>query len=277
MPAHLKSYLKLGIPAVVIVIILALIISSLGKKGQTNQEITQEDLDAGRSYLEALEQINPAQVEETIQYNRQQDMLAYRDTLAQQVESGELDIWSQFTDYVLLGDSRAVGFYYHDFMPEKRVMADGGATIRHLREHIPDIVELQPSNLFLCYGLNDVSIGYWDTPEAYSKEFAEVIQEIKDVLPDVNIYISSILPAQEIAFEVESSWRNIPEYSQAVKEMCEGIKNCCYVDNDDLAEKYQDMYDIDGIHLKKTFYPYWALNMIMEVYNHELDDESNPS
>jgi hypothetical protein len=128
--------------------------------------------------------------------------------------------------------------------------------------------------VFLCYGLNDVSIGYWDTPEDYVAEFAETIAELQQQLPGVKIFISSILPARDPAFQTSTAWYNIPEYSSAVGEMCETIENCYYVDNDELAEEYADLWDSDGIHVQKEFYSHWAANLILEVYSSQLESDS---
>ena len=49
--------------------------------------------------------------------------------------------------------------------------------------------------------------------------------------------------------------------------MCE--KNgYAFVNNDKLAEEHMDLWDPDSIHLQKEFYPYWAANMMMTVYDY---------
>ena len=87
---------------------------------------------------------------------------------------------------------------------------------------------------------------------------------LKKELPDTQIIINSIFPAQDPAFERASAWKKIPEYNEAVKAWCEE-KQYAYVDNTDVYEAYKDLYDVDGIHFKKDFYQYWAVNMLGEV------------
>ena len=110
-----------------------------------------------------------------------------RDALVAKITSGELDIWSMFDSYVILGDSRAVGFYYFDFLEKSRVLADGGNTIRDVAAHMDDIRALQPDYVYLCYGLNDISIGYWDTKEEYVAELLQVVADLKEALPGVTV------------------------------------------------------------------------------------------
>ncbi len=256
-----------------ICILLLIILLVYPFKGRTPAAPDQSAaITQGVAYLQSLENQDPNTVDEILKQQRQDQLQAMRDQRLQQLESGEISVWSLFEDYVLLGDSRAVGFSYYGFMPESRVIAEGGATILHLEEHIPDIVALNPSNIFLCYGLNDVSIGIWPTPEEYSAQYRDIITEIENQLPEANIFISSILPARDPAFQQSAAWYNIPEYSQAVCDMCDTLPRCYYVDNDAIAQEYADLWDIDGIHVQEDFYPHWATNFILEVYSASLED-----
>lgn len=255
---------------VVLVAIVVLLIVLAAKLGRTTDSTQQDStLTPGLNYLQELEEKSPDNVERIIKEYRQQELLAQREARLAQLESGEISVWSLFDDYALLGDSRAVGFEYYDYLDPNRVMAEAGATILALQEHIPDIVALNPSYLFLCYGLNDVSIGIWPTPEDYVAEYSAIIDEIRAQLPDVKIFISSILPARDPALSKSSAWYNIPEYSAAVAEMCNS-NGCVYVDNDDISEEHADLWEVDGIHLLYTFYPYWGTNLIMAVYDYEV-------
>lgn len=262
------------ITAVGIILILAIILAvRLGS--DHSPEASALDTSRGVNYIKALEAKAPEAVEHTLKQQREAKIKAMREQRLQELESGEISVWTLFEDYVILGDSRAVGFYYFEFLPEDRVLAESGATIRDLQAHIPDIEQLNPSSIFLCYGLNDVSIGIWPTPSDYVTEYRQIVQEILEKLPDATIYISSILPARDPAFDTASEWREIPTYSAAVEEMCNSIDRCYYVNNDSIAEKYADLWEIDGIHVQKPFYDHWAANLIAEVYNAGLVSEMN--
>lgn len=263
-----KRIIPLPLIIILILILLILFAARLGRSAGLPQEEAPE-LNSGVAYLQALEAKDPTLVEETIKEFRQQELLMLREERLAQLESGEISVWSLFDDYLLLGDSRAVGFEHYDYLDSSRVLAEAGATILALQEHIPEIVAANPSYLFLCYGLNDVSIGIWPTPEDYVAEFTTIIQEIQAELPDVKIFISSILPARDPAFTRSTAWYNIPEYSAAVAVMCEEM-GLYYVDNTEICDQYASMWEIDGIHVQYTFYPYWATNMIMAVYDCEV-------
>ncbi len=267
-----KTYIKLAAGAAGLLLAIILLALRLGSS-RNSSEVSAPDVSAGRQYLQQLEAQDPAAVDQELKRLRQEKLNALCQERLRQLEADEISVWTLFDGSVILGDSRAVGFWYYDFLPESQVLAEGGSTILTLEEHIPDLEKLAPSTVFLCYGLNDVSIGIWDTPEEYAQQYADIIGELRAALPDVQIYISSILPARDPAFSQSTAWYDIPQYSAAVKEMCE-TNDCHYVDNDDLAEEYADLWEADGIHVQKEFYPHWAANLISAVYRAELEADA---
>ena len=90
------------------------------------------------------------------------------------------------------------------------------------------------------------------------------VESIKEQLPDAQVYVNSILPAQDPAFEQSEKWREIPDYNEVVKTYCEE-KQYPYIDNGQIVQDHLDLYDADGIHFQEDFYEYWAINMLAEV------------
>lgn len=239
----------------------------------------RDSVQAGVDYLNALEAKDPALIVEALR-QREADRLAQmqeeereaqRLELIRQIESGEVDIWSMFEDYVILGDSRAVGFYYFDFLDKSRVLADGGHTIRDVESQLDTIKSLQPRYIYLCYGLNDVSIGYWNTEAEYVEELLQVINMLHKALPDTMVIVSSILPARDPAFELSSRWYNIPSFSSAMEAAC-GERGIPFANNDSICETYAEYWQPDGIHVRPEFYPYWATNLILTTIEGEANE-----
>ena len=253
------------------VVILAVVILTSTVSGQRSKA-DQAAVAPGIAYLEAQEAKDPAQVDEILRARREEQLKQERAQLLEELSSGEKDVWSMFEDYVLLGDSRAVGFYYYDFLSESRVLAEGGDTIRKVADHLEDIRALNPSYVYLCYGINDVSIGFWDTPEEYAAEMVEVVHSINEVVPHAKVVVSSIFPATDPAFDLSSKWREIPDYSAAVGAACQE-NGIIFVNNDEIAAEHMDWFQPDGIHLMTYFYPLWAANLIMGVL--EAGDNEN--
>ena len=94
------------------------------------------------------------------------------------------------------------------------------------------------------------------------EEYIQCVRMIQSRLPDATIVVSSILPARDPAFNRSEKWRNIPQWSAALEKACKdnGIlfANCDY-----LAVSYPNLWDPDGIHFRKEFYPYWASNLVV--------------
>lgn len=270
-PARKRSAKKSSVPLLLFIVgiaVLAALIFALISVLSRGSAAEHSETRDGIAYLESLEAKNPATIDEALADIRKKRMEVERDLILQKLLSDENDVWSMFQDYVILGDSRAVGFYYYDFLEKSRVLADGGDTIRRVEEHLEEIKALNPSYIFLCYGLNDVSIGYWETPEEYTAEFIEVCASLKQAAPNARIIVSSILPARDPAFELSSKWREIPAYSDMLEDVCEE-NDILFVDNSQTCEDHADLWDIDGIHVRREFYSYWARNLIVAVIEDE--------
>ena len=76
-------------------------------------------MDKGVAYLTKLEKQNVSEIGRVLTSRQAEQNLALAD-------SDESAVWSSFENAAVLGDSRAVGFSFHEFLPEDRVMAQGG-------------------------------------------------------------------------------------------------------------------------------------------------------
>lgn len=228
--------------------------------------LDKADTAPGLALLETLEQRDPGAVDAVLQARAPETVWEGGD--GEELDLDLSEVWGKFQNYVILGDSRAVGFYYFDFLDPSRVLADGGDTIRRIEEHMDEIVALQPRYIYLCYGLNDISIGFWDTPQEYREEYMGIVATLKERLPEATVVISSTLPARDPAFEMSTAWYNIPEFNAELAAACQE-EAIPFADNAAIAEAHGDLWDEDGIHLRPDFYPYWGKNLLEAVWNYE--------
>lgn len=262
-----KQRQSFPIVPVAIVAVIALILI-LFISGLSNKENQVSDTQAGIAYLQSLENKNPEEIMEVRRGYDQAKLNAKREQMIRELTNGTVDPFSYFKDYVVMGDSRSVGFWYRDFLERSRVLADGGHTIRNIEKQLDTLVSLNPSMIFLCYGLNDTSIGYWDTAESYVTEYVQWVKTIQEKLPNATIVISSILPAKDPAFQQSKKWYNIPDWSAALEKACEA-NGILFANCDSLAEDYPNLWDPDGIHFREEFYPYWASAMLLPLLMEE--------
>ena len=248
-----RLFVELAAVAVIIGIVIFIALSG--------QNIATDDVKEGIAYIEGLEAADTAAIEEEVRQLRKEERKAA-------LESGDLDVWAQFTDIAILGDSRAVGFSSYELVDDSRVFASAGATIRDIEQYTDQLVTLNPASVILCYGLNDISIGFWSNVDDYITEQDQIISDLKEALPNTTIYVNSIIPATDPAFDRSEKWRDIPDWNDAIRQHCEdsGIP---YIDITEDVEAHSDLYDVDGIHMQKAFYEYWAIDMITEVTENE--------
>lgn len=244
------------IAAAAIILLIVMIMAIVG-----GDDTPETDVENGVAYIQTLEQKDYSEVENAIKALKKAERKAA-------FESGEVDVWAQLEDTVIMGDSRAVGFYVYEFIEERRVLAAGGDTIRNIPDYMDALVAVNPSNVILCYGLNDISIGYWDTVEEYIAELDEMVALIRQNLPDATVYVNQTIPAIDPAFSRSEKWRSIPDWNVAIKAHCEET-GIAYVDLSDTLAANPDLYNEDGIHVPRAFYPLWAIDIVTEVYENE--------
>ena len=257
----MKTNPKYLVAPTLMVVLLIIFLSLLLPKGNTRETLALGDTAEGIAYLRSLEAKDPDEVETILKEQRRQARQAL-------MESGELDVWAQLEDAVIMGDSRAVGFWYFDWMPQERVLGDAGHRIDLIPDYYDTLRGLNPAQVFLCYGVNDIGIGYWPAPDLYAAAMDEAVRELQEVLPEADIYVCATQRVKEPGLSLNPVWHDIPEYNAVMKQMC-AEKGHYYVDVDDMLEEYGSLWDPDGIHIQKSFYPYWAQRMAMAIYDYE--------
>lgn len=249
--------------AIPLCIVTAMAIAGISRRSAPSPEIL-----TGLEYLDAAEKSDPAVAEEfrrtrTKEYRESEKRRLEKEKLIDDIRHDRVDVFTLFKDYAILGDSRAYGFGYFKFLSFSRVLAGGGDTIRTVKDRMNRLKNLDPSYIYLCYGLNDAGIGFWKTPEAYADEVLEVIKELHEALPNAKIYYNSIIWISDGA-ATYAPWAQIYDYSSACRKMCEenGIP---YIDNDEICKvlKKNKWWSSDGVHVVEPFYKLWGKNLYL--------------
>lgn len=200
-----KVLIAVGIVAVIIIVVMIVI-------WWQNSVEEKERIQQGISYLESLESKDIDEVNSKVKAVKAEMSLG-------QAEENEEAVWIGFEDAVILGDSRAVGFSYYGFLSEEQAIAEKGARITDVEDHIAELKATNPGQAFICFGLNDIQSGLWDDPESYSEQCAEIIEMLMKELPQCDIYLNSILPAGDAAIASDSNYTRIGEYNDSMKRV----------------------------------------------------------
>ena len=175
--------------------------------------------------------------------------------------NGDKGVWAKFRDYVLLGDSRAVGFSYYGFLESRRVLAQSGATILSISAHYGELKSLNPSYVIFCFGLNDAESSRWPDGEKYAEDLMGYIEEIRSFLPDAKFIVSSVLPTTDKTLERSPQWKRLELYNASLQVVCPE-HDVVFVNNDGISAEYIDtLWEPDGVHVNSAFYVYWANNI----------------
>lgn len=237
-----KRKIIFGICIAAAVAVLLLIVQ--GVRGLLNKGA---DAAAGVEYIKKEEAGDITAIEQKI------SLLERKDGVGTEGRS----IKERFSGAVLLGDSVAEGFTEYDILNASSVAAEIGVHLDELDEQITKVKELSPGILFLYLGMNDVTATNGNT-DRFVSEYKNVLAQLKEEVPNAHIFVNSIFPVQEKALESEPILRKIPEYNEALKELCDS-ETVAFIDNTELvSEQY---YEQDGIHFKADFYPIWAEHM----------------
>ena len=238
------------------------------------------DIAQGVAYLEALEQQDPDAVDQILRQRRLEQLAREREELLRQIKAGEQDPFPLFQDAVILGDSRAVGFFYYGFVDESRDLTGSGETILDIPKKLDTLQAMNPRYVYLAYGLNDIKIGHWGSLQAHISEYLDRVQDIRERLPEAVIVISSVLPYHDPNARTDATGETPPTSGSSLTEadrkrlaqipewnrlMADAAREhgVIFVDNSAICQEYKNLWEKDGIHVFKSFYPHWGKNLIV--------------
>ncbi|MBR5294327.1 MAG: SGNH/GDSL hydrolase family protein [Oscillospiraceae bacterium] len=238
------------------------------------------DTAQGVAYLEALEQQDPDAVDQILRQRRLEQLEREREELLRQIKAGEQDPFPLFQDAAILGDSRAVGFFYYGFVDESRDLTGSGETILDIPRKLDTLQAMNPRYVYLTYGLNDIKIGHWGSLQAHISEYLDRVQEIRERLPEAVIVISSVLPYHDPNARTDATGETTPSSASSLTEadrkrlaqipewnrlMADAAREhgVIFVDNSAICTEYENLWEKDGIHVFKSFYPHWGKNLIV--------------
>lgn len=173
------------------------------------------------------------------------------------------DYRSFFKKDLFLGDSITEGLAFYEFVGESNVIAELGLTLVKMEQQLDRAEQMKPENIFLLFGTNDISATITD--QQFLDNYIELIRAIKTRLPDTDIYIQSILPVSP-EIEAERPYLNHQRLNELNADLAriakkEGVQ---YLDiTRVLQDSDQNLYEPDGIHFRRDFYPLW-LNYLIE-------------
>lgn len=168
----------------------------------------------------------------------------------------------KFANSIILGDSISQGLYGYEHLNAVLVNAEKGVGVvapdeTGLTDMLNQIISANPQKVFIALGMNDVVAARGDA-KVFAEAYREVVDKLKEGLPNAEIYANSVLPAGSVAIGNDERYAKIPEYNEKLSELCEQEK-ITFIDNTELVK--DEYYETDGIHMASAYYPEWLDEM----------------
>lgn len=163
---------------------------------------------------------------------------------------------------LFLGDSITDEGDWSELFPDSPVenRGIGGDTTLGVLNRLDQVIALQPSQIFLMIGTNDLCFGR-SIPDTMTN-YRQIVNRLRAELPTTKIYIQSVLPFNDTLFPSRSfrTNKNIKQLNVEIKKLAQ-TDHLPYID---LTPTFTDAngrlpanYTTDGLHLNKLGYLQW--------------------
>ena len=213
-------------------------------------------------FLQTLEETSVASSEEAINNYLNSLKPPIEDTTEINSSNSNLSYAEYFSNTLFVGDSITEGFEEFGFIDSYNVICGKGDTVLNGLEYISTIENINPKNIILFYGLNDVIEFYSTNPAGWSfqvfkDKYLELVESLQSGLPNSNIYLISPLPITETS-SYQRNYRLTNKNLNLFRNLVQDVAletNSTYIDLSSLALSNENLHTSDGIHFQYDFYP----------------------
>ena len=171
-----------------------------------------------------------------------------------------------------IGDSRTQGFLMYTGLKDVvdytyiGLMVDTAVTKKFVKtstgEEVTLLEDMKNRNIqkvYLMLGINELG---WSYSQVFVNDYAELIRQIKEIKPNCEIYLQSIIPVTKEKSDSDDIYNNtkIAEYNRLIKDLA-ARENVKYLDVKsavvDSGGNLPSSASTDGIHINKTYCLKW--------------------
>lgn len=224
--------------------------------------VFKEKSSYGKDYLVQLESKSLDEVQEKIDAYQNEFFASSDNVENERPNIVDINYAKYYENTVFMGDSLTEALSEFDILDSYNVICNKGDTVVKAMQNIEKLQGINPKNLVLFYGMNDViefdsNLSGKDS-NAFKEKYIELINSIKEILPLTNIYLISPLPV--MANAVDTNYRltneNLNEFRLKVNEVATAT-GTTYIDLSSILSGKDYLHESDGIHYKYDFYPLW--------------------
>ena len=171
-----------------------------------------------------------------------------------------------------IGDSRTQGFLMYTGLKDVvdytyiGLMVDTAVTKKFVKTStgkevtlLEDMKNRNIQKVYIMLGINELG---WSYSQVFVNDYAELIRKIKEIKPNCEIYLQSIIPVTKEKSDSDDIYNNtkIAEYNRLIKDLA-ARENVKYLDVKsavvDSGGNLPSSASTDGIHINKTYCLKW--------------------
>ena len=231
--------------------------------GTGRDAVSREELEANVQALAELERRSlpdeadapPAEEAPAKGEWTEEELAAERERIME-MENPEMSTLNQwFEGSAIVGDSIAESADGFGFLNHSILFGKIGASAAGAGEQIEAMTAVHPHTVFLVFGLNDMN-SYGSHVELFEGHYRDMVAEIREALPEAQLYAAAVLPVEQSAVDKEPSLGYRELYNETLQALCREL-DMTYLDAGFILEREPSFYEPDGIHAVKGFYYKW--------------------
>lgn len=171
-----------------------------------------------------------------------------------------------------IGDSRTQGFLMYAGLKDVvdythiGLMVDTAVTKKFIKTStgeevtlLEDMKNRDIQKVYIMLGINELG---WSYSQVFVNDYAELIRKIKEIKPNCEVYLQSIIPVTKEKSDSDDIYNNtkIAEYNRLIKDLAT-TENVKYLDVKsavvDSSGNLPSSASTDGIHINKTYCLKW--------------------
>lgn len=162
-------------------------------------------------------------------------------------------------EIVFMGDSLTNEANFQKAFSEKEILhvSVPGFSVKDLHSLVEVVFAASPEKVFIMGGINGLKT---HNTKSTAETFSQLTDKIRELIPETEIYIQSILPVSENREEYACPNTAIDEYNLYLKKLADE-KGYTYIDINSSFKnergKLREEYSRDGIHLRSEAYRVW--------------------
>lgn len=179
---------------------------------------------------------------------------------------------TDFKGCAFLGNSRTQGLQLYGAVPGADVFAARGLMVNEVaakafvkgkngnQTALQALGQKEYERVYIMLGMNEMG---WSSEKKFAEKYGEVIDAVREIQPEAEIIVQSILPVTKERDDKDSIYNNtkVKRYNELIKAVVEE-KEAEYLDvGAELADENGYLpaeASADGIHLQKTYCKKWA-------------------